>query len=262
MKKTLLSIFMLSSLSVSANNYFEKPVTNYFPERSEIAEQLNEDISSLGGFNRIESLIDNKDAKANYIVGQMTRLGIGYEQDAEEALRHFKVASDNGSGEASYYLGMLLLNIDPVISLSKSQIDEENGLGLIKLSAEKGYMQGQYLLGNLYAKGEYLPKDLNLAMFWYSKSATQGHEFASLERRKLDRKHKEHQRNFEKTRMKLQHGSTDAMVEMAKIYIEGYILPNDYKKAYELLLSASRLGNREATSILIQLEESYSEEIK
>jgi TPR repeat protein len=62
--------------------------------------------------------------------------------------------------------------------------------------------------------------------------------------------------------MKMLHGSVDAIVDMGKMYIEGYVIPRDYKKAYELLLSASRLGNSEATSILLQLEESYYDEIK
>lgn len=265
MKKTLLSIVLLASTAVSASDYFEKPVTNYFPERSVIAEQLNDDIRSLGGFNRIESLSNNKDAKANYIIGQMTRLGIGYKQNAEDAYEYFKIASDNGSGEASYYLGMLVLGEDPLISLpysSNKKEAEEKGISLIKLSAEKGYMQGQYLLANFYVKGEYVPKNYNLAMFWYSRAATQGHEYAVRERMQLEKNHKKFARDFDRIRMKMHHGSVEAMVEMAKVYIEGYILPKDYKKAYELLLSASRLGSKEATSILLQLEESYSEEIK
>lgn len=265
MKKTILSLILMASFSGYASDYFDKPARNYFPERSEITQSLNEDIRRLGGIDKIEMLVERKDATSNYIIGQMIRLGIGYEQSAEHAYKYFKVASENGDAKGSYYLGMLVLNEDPLISLDDNESTEKSikeGLNLIKLSAEKGYTQGQYLLGKLYIKGYYLPKNYNLAMFWLSKAASHGHDMAYSEKVQLKKNNDKYKRSFEETRMKMIHGSLDAMVDMAKIYIEGYLLPQDYKKAYELLLSASRLGNNEATSILVQLEESYSDRIK
>jgi TPR repeat protein len=264
MKKTILSLLLLTSFNCfSVDNYLTIPVTNYFPDRSTLSQELNEDIRLLGGFSRIETLVNNNDATANYIIAQMTRLGIGYEQSAEKAYKYFKISADNGDARSLYYLGMLMMDKDPVIKLSDNKVDIQKGFNLIKMSAENGHPDAQYIIGLNYIAGDFFVKNYNFAMFWLTRAVQSGHKLAMAEKLKLINDYNlSEKRSYEKVRMKFINGSIPAMVDMAKIYIEGYFVPRDYKKAYELLLSASRLGNKEAASIIYQLEESYSEDIK
>jgi TPR repeat protein len=265
MKKTIFAILMATSFSALSSDRLEIPTTNYFPDRSEIAAQLNVDIKALGGFNRIESMVGSKDATANYIIGQMNRLGMGYQQDAKAAYDYFSVAAENGHDKAYYYLAMLVLDKDPIINVDLDMSRSEKlkmGYELIRKSAEKGFPQAQYLLADLYIKGEYFTKDINMALFWLTRSAQAGHSLASQQRRIILSNKVELKKSYDKIRKRVINGNREAMVELAKLYIEGYVVPQNYKKAYDILLTASRLGSRQAGSIIIQLEDSYAKEIK
>ena len=44
--------------------------------------------------------------------------------------------------------------------------------------AASGDAASQFVLANLYHRGEFFPQDLGKALFWYQKAAEQGHDKA------------------------------------------------------------------------------------
>lgn len=265
MKKTIFAILMAASFSAVSSDRIDNSTINYFAERSEVAAELNVEIRALGGFTRIESLVGNKDASANYIIGQMNRLGTGYKQSADMAYKYFSVAANSGHAKASFYLGMLIIGKDPLISINLEMSNSEKiniGYNFIKKSARKGYPQAQFFLSKLYIEGGYYEKDISLALFWLTKATQSGHILAENTRKTILMSKVELGKSYDKIRKKVINGNREAIVDLGKLYLEGYIVPQNYKKAYDLLLSASQLGSKEATSIIIQLEDSYSQEIR
>lgn len=51
----------------------------------------------------------------------------------------------------------------------------QNDINSIKKAAEQGDAQAQFNLGNCYAKGEGVSKDLKEAVKWWCRAADQGH---------------------------------------------------------------------------------------
>ena len=51
----------------------------------------------------------------------------------------------------------------------------------LTLSAQKGYIEAQYILGEMYKDGNEVIKDRNRAIFWLKKAAKQGHKDAKFE---------------------------------------------------------------------------------
>lgn len=48
----------------------------------------------------------------------------------------------------------------------------------LESSANNGEVESEFLLGEIYEKGELLPKDLSKSQYWYNKAANQGMEEA------------------------------------------------------------------------------------
>ena len=108
-----------------------------------------------------------------------------------------------GDGDAKYYLALLLYdesqnNIEEVLSLLKSALatssnkakvefslswlylnddsvkNKDLGLQYLESSANKGEVESEFLLGEIYEKGELFSKDLSKSQYWYKKAANQG----------------------------------------------------------------------------------------
>ena len=54
-----------------------------------------------------------------------------------------------------------------------------------KKSAEAGFSEGQWRLGQCYEKGLGISKDISLAIFWYEKANNQGHKKAQEDLNRL-----------------------------------------------------------------------------
>ncbi len=64
------------------------------------------------------------------------------------------------------------------MNTSGLSLRSRKGINSIKSGAELGIPYAQWLLGNRYFHGKEVPKDLDLAAFWYSKAADQGTPYA------------------------------------------------------------------------------------
>lgn len=58
----------------------------------------------------------------------------------------------------------------------------------IRISADRGYVEAQYILGEMYTSGSEIENDKEQAIFWLQKAARQGHKDAKYELNNLMRK--------------------------------------------------------------------------
>lgn len=148
-------------------------------------------------------------AAENNSINAQINLGILYEEKGliSEAKKWYKKAADVNYGDAKYYLALLLYDEDPsnieeTLSLLKSALDTNSnkakveyslswlylndksvknrdlGLQYLESSANNGEVKSEFLLGEIYEKGELLPKDLSKSQYWYNKATNQGMEEA------------------------------------------------------------------------------------
>lgn len=257
MKKLSLALLITFSLSSHAENMEEDLVTDYFGDRQEVVSVLNQDIRLFGGLERIDDLAEKNDAKANYLLGQMYRMGIVYDADLDKAVNYFVLSAKNNYKEAAFLLGLMLLGEDHLYPLESYEIEDNQniGHGWIKIAAEQGLPEAQYFLGNGYLKGEFFVKDVDLALFWLSRAAQQGHEKADYQRKELVFKTKELDKSFDETRMRAANGDKSSLIALADMYYDGYVVQKNYEKAHRLYLQASKLGDKKATKRVRELED-------
>lgn len=155
------------------------------------------------------------------------------------------------------------------VLLVEEGTDQEvkEGLEWLTKAAETGDAKAQLSLGWAYLQensASNLP-DLNLAVSWYEKAATQESIEAFLELGNLYPRLGLTQENMNKTidvySRAAQTGSSVAQVELASLYLNGgRFVGNDFvkpdpKKAVELLTKAAEANNNEAIEKLIDLYE-------
>ena len=68
-----------------------------------------------------------------------------------------------------FFLLVFLLAVSSVFAVTPAEV------AAYRKAAEQGYAQAQNNLGNCYAYGDGVQKDLTQAEFWYRKAADQGH---------------------------------------------------------------------------------------
>lgn len=122
-----------------------------------------------------------KSAKQGHSKGQYNLAGF-YEtgeefldKDLTKAEYWYKKSSEQELKEAQYGLANLYLINDSTFK------DKENMVfDLMKKSANQGYEKAQFSLGKMYEIGLIVEKDIDKAIYWYQKSAKQGHEKSKL----------------------------------------------------------------------------------
>ena len=85
--------------------------------------------------------------------------------DLLTAMARFRSAADAGSAEAQAKLAWIL---------DQSE-DNEGAVSLYRKSAKQGHAAGEYGLGEMYAKGEGVEKDVVEALGWFTRAAEKGH---------------------------------------------------------------------------------------
>lgn len=85
--------------------------------------------------------------------------------DLLTAMVKFRSAADAGSAAAQARLGWIL---------DQSE-DNEAAVSLYRQSAAQGHAAGEYGLAEMYAKGEGVEKDVDVALGWFTKAAKRDH---------------------------------------------------------------------------------------
>ena len=103
-------------------------------------------------------------------------------------------------------------------------------------NAEQGDAEAQYQLGTSYHAGEFMPKDVALAMKWYRRAADQGHVEAMYTLGWMHDFGEDVEKNSAQA-MKwylraAAHGHAEAQETVCREYAYGSLAPNDYVEAY------------------------------
>ncbi len=170
----------------------------------------NQDINS----NEIYNWLSNNQSHSNsiFLFGYFNFFGIETIKNYEKAFNLFNDASriseqrhvlaqcyvgicyENGYGVikdkklAFKYIEQIIANEDFAIVQATIGYYYENGIGIeinVKMaiywyekSAEQGHQYAQYNLAHIYQNGDGIDKDIDKAIYWYEKSAKQGHMMA------------------------------------------------------------------------------------
>lgn len=108
--------------------------------------------------------------------GAQTRLGAMYvegrsvSQNTDVAIQWLKRAAAQGDASAHLFLGAIYLREMP-----NSPRNDVLGAQWMQSSAYLGNAQAQDILAGLYAKGEGVPQNLDMALYWADKSLDAGH---------------------------------------------------------------------------------------
>jgi len=119
-------------------------------------------------------------AESQNELGYMLKNGLGVPKDLKEAAAWFRKAAAQGHAGAQNNLGILYLKGGPGI-----QQDDREAFHWFQMAADRGDQDGEFYLANMYRYGRGQAADLNQAVEWYRKAASQGHEGAAQALRTL-----------------------------------------------------------------------------
>lgn len=101
-----------------------------------------------------------------------------------EIIVNINKAISLGNAEAYFLLAMIYED-----GYADYKADMKKMVHYITKSAEQGYIEAQYILGEMYADGDEVMKDKNRAIEWYEKALANGHEGAKSALDKLKRQY-------------------------------------------------------------------------
>ena len=196
--------------SVSKLQYFLQEERNRVMEATESCEEKEEEDPALIHLDECVEKARQGVAEAQYKLALRYFEGDGVEQNAQEAIKWLKKASDQGLSAAQNELGCSFYNGEGVEKDSeaafalfteaakKGNANAQANLGLcyyygdgtyinyavavqwLKKAAEKGIDYAQYHLGQCYMDGIGVKRDLYEARKWLKQAAENGHEDARL----------------------------------------------------------------------------------
>ena len=107
-------------------------------------------------------------ATAQNNLGVCYENGRGVAKNRLQAMKWYTQAAEQGHADAQCNLGVCYYQSEFYTEAAK----------WIRKAAEQGNARGEFLLGNLYAVGKGVPKNVNTTIQWWKKSAKQGYEEA------------------------------------------------------------------------------------
>ena len=109
---------------------------------------------------------------AQLAYGRLLENGRGVKKSIEKAKEYYRSAAAYGEADASLALSTLLFR-------TGGRADREDAVFFLRVSAELGSAEAQYLLAEAYRHGEIPRTSENEIEYWYAESAKQGHAEAA-----------------------------------------------------------------------------------
>lgn len=103
------------------------------------------------------------------------------EDHTKEYLHYAKLGSDKGDSMCMYAYGQILIETNEEEDDDENEERKSKGANLIKLSAEKGFVDGEYQYGMMLIKGTLFEADFESGIEWLKKAADEGHAQAALD---------------------------------------------------------------------------------
>jgi len=145
---------------------------DYWTLRDEIRDEsltLDERGESV---SELETLAQNGDKHAQYLMGKLWRDGPLLTPDSTNARYWFQQAAERGHSCAQYALGKLLLTDDVEVC------DPEQGMHWLESAAQSGNSYAAYRLGKEYYRGKNAERSFTAAAKWFDRAAQDGNQYA------------------------------------------------------------------------------------
>ncbi|MEQ8347952.1 MAG: peptidoglycan-binding protein [Sneathiellaceae bacterium] len=161
--------------------------------------------------------------------------------DAVPGIEELRQASDGGSAQAAYELGLRLLDgigvrRDPMAATVQFQ-----------RAADQGYAPAQFALGVAYQQGEGVPLDLEQAAYWYAVAADQGNADAQFNFGTLYARGEGVEQDYYQAakwyRRAADSGLSDAQFNYANMLESGLGVSRDREAAYRYYAMAAQAGD-------------------
>lgn len=125
-----------------------------------------------GARRLLRTLADNGDAGAQFMLGELYRLGQGVARNEDEALRWYRKAARQADAAAQGALGAMYLGGHGVAQ------NNATALKWFRLAADQGLAEAQFNLSTMYGNGQGVTQDDVQAHMWSNIAGGQGHRAA------------------------------------------------------------------------------------
>lgn len=189
----------------------------------------------------IYNSMENLNPEATYRLGLLYLHGVLFnppKPDYYMAAYHFRDAADKGHILAAYEYGRLCFR--PSGNFRK---DFHNAEKYLKIAADGGFYDAQYILGYMYHFG-HVKKDLSLAVEYLEKSKEQGQAVSALDLAMLYQQPEcqNYQRAFECAKLAAAQDSPEGELILGNLLFFGRGCESDMNKAYEMYSRAYQHG--------------------
>ena len=196
----------------------------------------------------LRNLAKQRNAKAQYIIGQMYYQGHEVAQNYAKAEEWFTQAAEQGHAEAQHNLGVMYSEGKGVTQ------SFEMAVQWFEKAAEQDMTDAQYMLGLMYYKGEGITQNVEISFQWFEKAAEQGHAEAQYMLGLMYYKGEGITQNveisfqwFEKA---AEQDMTDAQYMFGLMYALGFGVTQNFEQAVKLLKQAAEQGHTKAQDAL------------
>jgi len=192
----------------------------------------------------LENAAAQGNANAQYNLGMMCRVGDGVPENSAKAAEWFEKAAAQGNVNAQYNLGVMYDTGDGV------PIKPVKALEWFQKAAAQGDTMSQNKLGMMYSTGDGVPVDSGKAMEWFHKSATRGYSNAQYNLGMMYATGEGVPKNVAKAatwfKKAAAQGDADAQFRLGVMYRIGEGVPKNAAKAIEWFKKAAAQGNSDA----------------
>lgn len=200
-------------------------------------------------------LADSGDPAAQWWLGIAYAQGRGAKMDENQAVRWFRKAAAQGNVWAQRQLEEWKPQMpNQLFRQYQQEPNRAKRIEYLKNSAEQGYAQAQYELGNHYYFGWVVKKDQAQAVQWYRRAADQGHAEAQYDLGSCYRFgygiKADTTQAVKWFRKAADQGYTDAQYRLGVLYQTGDGVEKDNAQAVEWYRRAADQGNKYAQSAL------------
>lgn len=191
--------------SSTDRSQFLKDVSSYLQEQS------------INHFELIERA-ESGDKESSWYVSQMYHRGVLLDKDVSEAEKYARLAGLNGNNDAQDYLSR------------HPDLSRQEQLAWANESAAANHPKSLFYLGLSFLNEDGVPRDIDLALFYLSRSSDLGYEPAQRLRQDiLDQQIK--LPAFGDILKNARSGQVDALKRLAEAYRNGIIIDRDLEKA-------------------------------
>ena len=113
--------------------------------------------------------------RAMYDLAEDYRTGSdGYEKNEEEAIRYYKLVAEGDGDVDDTYVNVSCYMLGWIMAYNETEEDDAEAASWLEKAVEKGITWADFILGDMYAKGQGVPQDYDKAVELYKQSADGG----------------------------------------------------------------------------------------